>query len=597
MLKRLACAAVAAALLTVPAFAQSKNAPGNLEKLSGFKSTGASMDIPSIDQKGDNAKAIKSILSAIKMPAGFKISLYAVVPDAREMTVGPQGVVTFVGTRKNKVYSVTDRNRDRVADEVKLFAPSIDFNIPNGVCFSKDGFLYIAEQNRVLLFPAAEFFYEGPDVAAFNVVKQGELIPVDEESYNHTARICRIGPDDKLYISLGQPFNVFAPEKMDLYQKVGMGGIIRMDRDGKNREVFATGIRNSVGMDFNPKDKTLWFDDNQVDGMGDEIPAGEMNRATAPGQKFGFPWYGGGKTRTNEYKDQEPPSDVVFPQVEFPAHAADLGWCKKHTRLPVIVKLTPNITDIRPPARAAKKGGADAVSLINTINSIMHVDLDLMTPSPHVDGKGTHGGYCGPAVKPIALSMVSEIARDRETQGLPISAIGGITTWRDAAEFLAMGAGTVQVCTAAMTYGFKIVEEMKSGLSAWMDAKGYASLEAFRGRAVANVTDWQYLNLNYVVKAEIDQDLCIKCGRCHIVCEDTSHQAITSIVDGARKFTVKDEECVGCNLCAEVCPVQNCITMVPRTKGKDPRTGEKYGKPYSNWTTHPNNPGALKAAE
>ena len=272
-------------------------------------------------------------------------------------------------------------------------------------------------------------------------------------------------------------------------------------------------------------------------------------------------------------------------------------WCKKHTRMPVIVKLTPNITDIRPPARAAKKGGADAVSLINTINSIMHVDLDLMTPSPHVDGKGTHGGYCGPAVKPIALSMVSEIARDRETQGLPISAIGGITTWRDAAEFLAMGAGTVQVCTAAMTYGFKIVEEMKSGLSAWMDEKGYATLDSFRGRAVANVTDWQYLNLNYVVKAHIDQDLCIKCGRCHIVCEDTSHQAITALVDGARMFTVKDEECVGCNLCAEVCPVTNCITMVPQVKGKDPRTGEKYGKPYANWTTHPNNPGALKAAE
>ena len=272
-------------------------------------------------------------------------------------------------------------------------------------------------------------------------------------------------------------------------------------------------------------------------------------------------------------------------------------WCKKHTRMPVIVKLTPNITDIRPPARAAKKGGADAVSLINTINSIMHVDLDLMTPSPHVDGKGTHGGYCGPAIKPIALSMVSEIARDKETQGLPISAIGGITTWRDAAEFMAMGAGTAQVCTAAMTYGFKIVEEMISGLSGWMDAKGYKTLDAFRGRAVANVTDWQYLNLNYVVKAQIDQDLCIKCGRCHIVCEDTSHQAITALVDGARKFTVKDEECVGCNLCAEVCPVADCITMVPQTKGKDPRTGEKYGKPYANWTTHPNNPGAMKAAE
>ncbi|MBV9633084.1 MAG: NAD-dependent dihydropyrimidine dehydrogenase subunit PreA, partial [Methylobacteriaceae bacterium] len=189
-------------------------------------------------------------------------------------------------------------------------------------------------------------------------------------------------------------------------------------------------------------------------------------------------------------------------------------WCKAHTRMPVIVKLTPNITDIRYPARAARKGGANAVSLINTISSIMGVDLDRMAPSPHVDGKGTHGGYCGPAVKPIALCMVAEIARDRETSGLPISAIGGITTWRDATEFIAMGAGTVQICTAAMTYGFKIVEEMITGLENWMTVKGYSSIDDFRGRAVGNTTDWQYLNLNYVVKARIDQDLCIKCGRC-----------------------------------------------------------------------------------
>ncbi len=182
-------------------------------------------------------------------------------------------------------------------------------------------------------------------------------------------------------------------------------------------------------------------------------------------------------------------------------------WCKAHTRMPVIVKLTPNITDIRQPARAAKNGGADAVSLINTINSIMGVDLDAMAPAHPVDGKGTHGGMCGPAVKPIALSMVSEIARDRETQGLPISAIGGVTTWRDAAEFIALGAGNVQVCTAAMTYGFKIIDELTSGLKSHMAAKGYSTIEDFRGRAVPNVTDWQFLNLNYVAKAEIDQDL------------------------------------------------------------------------------------------
>jgi len=272
-------------------------------------------------------------------------------------------------------------------------------------------------------------------------------------------------------------------------------------------------------------------------------------------------------------------------------------WCKAHTRMPVIVKLTPNITDIRYPARAASRGGADAVSLINTINSITSLDLDNFAPRPTIDGKGTHGGYCGPAVKPIALSMVSEIARDKETRGLPISAIGGIATWRDAAEFIAMSAGTVQVCTAAMAYGFRIVEEMKSGLARWMDEKGFATIEDFRGRAVPNVTDWQYLNLNYVAKARIDQDLCIKCGRCYAACEDTSHQAIMKEKDGKRHFEVMDNECVACNLCVEVCPVENCITMARQTGGTDPRTGRKIDPAYANWTTHPNNPMAARAAE
>ncbi|ALN72679.1 NAD-dependent dihydropyrimidine dehydrogenase subunit PreA [Aureimonas sp. AU20] len=265
------------------------------------------------------------------------------------------------------------------------------------------------------------------------------------------------------------------------------------------------------------------------------------------------------------------------------------AWCKQHSSLPVIVKLTPNITDIRYPARAAKRGGADAVSLINTISSIVSIDLDNFAPTPTIDGRGSHGGYCGPAVKPIALNMVAEIARDRETYGLPMSGIGGITTWRDAAEFIALGCGNVQVCTAAMTYGFKVVQEMTAGLSDWMDTKGYRTIEDFRGRAVPNVTDWQYLNLNYVTKARIDQDLCIKCGRCHIACEDTSHQAITNQVDGLRHFEVIDADCVGCNLCVNVCPIESCITMEQIT-GHDPRTGLPIPPDYSNWTVHPNNP-------
>ncbi len=272
-------------------------------------------------------------------------------------------------------------------------------------------------------------------------------------------------------------------------------------------------------------------------------------------------------------------------------------WVKKHSRMPCIVKLTPNITDIRKPAQAAKAGGADAVSLINTINSIVSVDLDAMSPAPMVDGKGAHGGYCGPAVKPIALNMVAEIARDPETHGLPISGIGGVTTWRDAAEFMALGAGSVQVCTAAMTYGFKVVEDMIEGLSDWMDEKGYTSVDQVVGRAVPNASDWQHLNLNYIAKAKIDQDLCIQCGRCHIACEDTSHQAITNMVDGARKFEVIDEECVGCNLCVNVCPVENCITMEQMAPGTvDPRTNKVVEEKYANWTTHPNNPMAVPEA-
>ena len=266
-------------------------------------------------------------------------------------------------------------------------------------------------------------------------------------------------------------------------------------------------------------------------------------------------------------------------------------WCKTYTRLPVIVKLTPNITDIKQPARAAKAGGADAVSLINTLNSIMGVNLDTMTMSPSVGSMGSHGGYCGPAVKPIAQNMVAEIARDPQTAGLPISGIGGINTWRDAAEYIALGCGNVQVCTAAMVYGFKIVEDMISGLSNFMDEKGYTSIEQFKGQAVPTVTSWTQLNLNHVEKAVINQDACIQCGRCHVVCEDTSHQAITATKNGKRWFEIKEDECVGCNLCVSICPVPECITMRVLKPGEiDARTGKPVSGQYANWSTHANNP-------
>jgi len=255
-------------------------------------------------------------------------------------------------------------------------------------------------------------------------------------------------------------------------------------------------------------------------------------------------------------------------------------WCKANTRMPVMVKLTPNISDVRLPARGAKAGGADAIALINTINSIVSVDLDQMAPNPVVGGKGTHGGYCGPAVKPIALNMVAEICRDPATAGIPISGIGGVSTWRDAAEFIALGSSSVQVCTAVMHYGFRIVSDLADGLSRWMDHKGYRSLEDFRGAAIKNVTNWNELDLNFKTLAKIEQEGCIQCGLCHIACEDTSHQAVSlERTSTAVKYDIIEKECVGCNLCALVCPT-HCISMVP----------QKSELPYLPWTRHPNNP-------
>ncbi len=272
------------------------------------------------------------------------------------------------------------------------------------------------------------------------------------------------------------------------------------------------------------------------------------------------------------------------------------AWCKQYSKLPVIVKLTPNISDIRQPARAAKRGGADAVSLINTINSIIGVDPATLTMSPSTGGHGSHGGYCGPAVKPIALNMVAEIARDAQTAGLPISGIGGIGNWRDALDFIALGAGSVQVCTAAMVYGFKIVQEMTDGLSNYMDDMGLQSVGEIVGRALPSVSEWRYLNLNHISKAVINQSTCIQCGRCHIACEDTSHQAISQTKDGKRHFEVNEAECVGCNLCVTICPVPECIILRDLKPGEvDLRTGKTVSAEHADWTTHSNNPMSKKA--
>ena len=263
-----------------------------------------------------------------------------------------------------------------------------------------------------------------------------------------------------------------------------------------------------------------------------------------------------------------------------------VGWVMEAATIPVIVKLTPNITNVVYAARAAKKAGADAISLINTINSITNVNLDTLVPEPFVAGRSSHGGYCGPAVKPIALNLVHSCAADPQV-GLPISGIGGIGTWRDAAEFVALGSTSLQVCTAIMHHGFRIVEDMKDGLSAYLDSKGMASLADLRGKAVPQVGDWQQLDLNYKRVARIDYEKCIGCNLCHVACEDGAHQCIDLVdatpyglgpgrVPGKPVPKVRENDCVGCNLCSIVCPVDDCITMTPVETGRPRMTWHDY---------------------
>ena len=237
-------------------------------------------------------------------------------------------------------------------------------------------------------------------------------------------------------------------------------------------------------------------------------------------------------------------------------------WVTEVSTIPVLVKLTPNISNIQIPARAAKAGGAHGLSLINTINSIAGVDLETFELKPNVAGKGGHGGLAGPIVKPIALNLLSQVAIDKNVN-LPISGIGGISNWRDALEFILLGATSTQVCTAAMHHGFRIVEDMIDGLSNWMDEHGYTSLDQVRGKALHRIDDFGNFNLLHKTVARIDQKKCIHCNLCYVACDDTAHQCIDLIKDnGTTKTVVREEDCVGCDLCSIVCPVEGCIDMV-----------------------------------
>jgi len=262
-------------------------------------------------------------------------------------------------------------------------------------------------------------------------------------------------------------------------------------------------------------------------------------------------------------------------------------WAKEVAQIPVITKLTPNISHIVDPGLAAAQGGTDALSLINTIKSIVGIDLDTYAPLPVVDGKGTNGGYCGPAVKPIAMEMIKELAKHPDIKHIPISGIGGIETWRDVVEFILLGASSVQVCTAVMHYGFGIVREMEAGLVQFMNEKGFETIYDFVGKALPNVTEWKHLNLKHKVVASINEDKCIGCDLCYIACDDGAHQAIRipNRENGNRIPEIIDENCVGCNLCSLVCPVEECITMEQRDDGKEHITWEERTKANTIPTT------------
>lgn len=284
-------------------------------------------------------------------------------------------------------------------------------------------------------------------------------------------------------------------------------------------------------------------------------------------------------------------------------------WVMDVAKIPVIVKLTPNVASVVPSAKAAIAAGTNALSLINTINSIVAVDLDTLEITPNVGGKGSHGGYAGPAVKPIALNMLSSLGTDETVRnsGLPISGMGGISTWKDAAEFLLLGASSLQVCTAVMHYGYRIIEDLCDGLSNWMDSKGFKTIDDVVGKSLHRVSDFKDFDLSFRAVARIDTDKCIKCNLCYIACNDTTHQCI-DLVDASGNVVqpyaydvrdngkhhandtrpqpqVREEDCVGCRLCYNVCPVEDCIDMVELPSGRASVTWDELSKNRTEVTT------------
>lgn len=251
------------------------------------------------------------------------------------------------------------------------------------------------------------------------------------------------------------------------------------------------------------------------------------------------------------------------------------SWAVEYSTVPVLVKLTPNVSDIVPHGLAAQRGGAHGVSLINTIKSIIGVDIDRFIPEPRVGSLSSNGGYCGAAVKPIALHMAASLARHPEFK-IPISGIGGICNWRDAVEFILLGSTSVQVCTEVMLKGYRIVEDMIEGLTEYMRSHNFETIDQMVGKAVPAYSDWGDLDMNYETVAKINAESCIGCNLCMVACDDGAHQCIHPNPNGTRVPVIDESECVGCNLCQIVCPVESCIRMEPVDNGYAPTTWNQF---------------------
>lgn len=237
---------------------------------------------------------------------------------------------------------------------------------------------------------------------------------------------------------------------------------------------------------------------------------------------------------------------------------------RNNTNIPVLAKMTPNITDMREPAIAAKKGGADGIAAINTIKSITNIDMNSFIPEPQVNGKSALGGYSGQAVKPIALRFIAEMANCKELNDVYYSGMGGIYTWKDAVEFMLLGCTSVQVTTAIMEYGYRIIDDLLLGLKIFMKEKNYSNVSGFVGMSKPNVINNDELEKDTIEFPKIDYEKCIGCGRCYISCQDGGHEAIK--FNENRKPTIDGSKCVGCQLCRLVCPKSAIETSSKRIK-------------------------------